>query len=218
MKALNLTTLLFLILLGSCKKEVQQQTEEQTLQSVSNARAGNSTVYLRVTVEPINGTTSSQILSDGSDYIHGSQQVEAQILSSDGNFYMQTNTTFKTPVRTLLFPFNPSRLEGKTNYRLRTTCTTWLQNMDLNGGTQTIPFRVWGNVGKGTLDWNMRFDNGQDAVTDYAIVTRLDANTWTIEPANVSAIPANARLTDGSGANIDDGYDVVPFKLTLKRK
>jgi len=197
----------------------QQEATTGSNSALSNARStGNSTVYLRVTVEPVNGLVSSQILSDGGDYVHGSQQVEAQILSSDGNFYMQTNATFKAPVRWLLFPFNKSRLEGKTNYRLRTTCTTWLQNMDENGDPQIIPFRVWGNVGKGTLDWNMRFDNRQDAATDYAKVTRLDANTWTIEPANVSAIPANARLTDGQGADIGDGYDAVPFKLTLRRK
>ncbi len=214
-KVLNLATLLLLIFLGSCKKEVQQQTEANTPNSLSNARAATSTLYLRVTVESLNGSTSSEILSDGKgDYIHGSQQVEAQILSSDGNFFMQTNNTFRAPLRTLLFPFNRERLEGKTNYRLRTTCTTWLQNMELNS-TQILPFRVWGNTGKGTLDWNMRFDNGQDAQTVYATVTRRDANTWTIEPANGSAI---AKLTDGNGIAIGDGHPTVPFKLTLTRK
>jgi len=226
-KNLNLTMLLAIMALAACQKEMPQQTEDDVLTSVASAKAGGSTgsgtVYLTVTVEDntTDGTPtnirSDAYNNDGSPkaYIHGVEKVEAQILSSDGNFYMQTNNNTTTaPIRNLRFPFYTA-LENKHQYRLRTRNTgTWLQN--LPDGEHIMGFRVWANRPKGVLDWNMVFDTGQDAGTTLVKVTR-SGNTWTIE----SIAPSTAKLTDGSGQPLpseSNGYHAVPFKMMLTAK
>ncbi len=213
-------------------KEVQQQTGENTDQSSLNERAaGNNTVYLRVTIEPVNSLGSSEILSDGGDYVHGLQQVEAQILSSDGNFYMNTNSnTAKATIRRLVFEntdrFLPYVMNGLPNYSLRTTIAdgaTPIQNMVVGGTPQLVGFRVWGVKLKGVVDWRLVYKNGYESdywnsssTTDYAKVTRISETQWTIEPAG----PGNSALYPGNASSTADKIAdyVVPFKLTLRRK
>jgi hypothetical protein len=56
------------------------------------------------------------------------------------------------------------------------------------------------------------------ALFDFAKVTRVSNDAWTIEPANYSGVTfANARLIDGNDNSIGLGYYKAPFRLTLTR-
>ena len=225
-KSINFTGLLTLLVLAGCQKDIQQSAEQTaSVESASVAKpssGGNTTVNLSVTVDD---ASANKILSDGKGaYINGTDRVEAQILSSDGNFYMNTNNnTVKTPVRTIQFlPGNPElNLSGKRNYSLRTNAAIWLQNMAI-GSFQNVGFRAWGVQQGGVVDWRLLFRNGLEdnasSLTDYAKVTRVSNDMWTIEPAGYQAVIfANARLIDSNDNSIGLGYYQVPFKLTLTR-
>ena len=235
-KNLNITALLSLLILGACQKDIRQQSEQNsTVERTSVVKAkepGNGTIYLTVTVD---GAAGNQILSDnGTAYIHGTDRVEAQILSSDGNFYMNTNSnTVKQPIRTMQFlPGSNVDLSGNRNYSLRTSVpqdqtinggnTVWIQNLGV-GQSQLMSFRAWGVDQQGVLDWKLLFRNGPEnnsgSSTDYVLITRTENDTWTIEPAGFPSVTAaNARLVNGSDIALGSEYYVAPFKLTLVRK
>ena len=225
---LNLAVLLTVLALAGCQKNIErstgQNTSEATMSIAKASGTGNSTVYLRVTVDE---TPGNQILSDNNGaYINGTDRVEAQILSSDGNFYMNTNNnTVRTPIRIMRFlPDHPEiDLSGKRNYSLRTAATIWLQNMTV-GSVQNVGFRAWGVQQGGVVDWRLLYRSGYEStsssLTDYAKVTRTTADEWTIEPANFAGVTfANARLIDGNDPPnpLGSEYYQVPFKLTLTR-
>ena len=225
-KNLNLTALLALLAMAGCQKDIQQSTEQnESVTSMSAARptaSGNTTVNLSVTVDD---ASANNILSDSKGaYINGTDRVDAQILSSDGNFYMNTNNnTVKETIRKMIFlPNNPElQLAGKRNYSLRTNAPIPLQNMALNT-PQNVGFRVWGVQQGGVVDWRLLYRNGLEDIpsspTDYAKVTRVSNDVWTIEPASYPGVtPANAGLIDGSNTPIGLGYYQLPFKLTLTR-
>jgi hypothetical protein len=219
-KHLNLSTLMLLLFMAGCQKDIQP-TIEQNISEETMAKspsAGNTTINLSVEVDDLAG---NQILSDGQgEYINGVGRVQAQILSSDGNFYMNTNNnTVKQPIRTMQFlPTNPElNLSGKRNYSLRTTATIRLQDM-LPTTSQNVGMRAWGVEQGGVVNWKIKFRNGINAspLTDYAKVTRISNDRWTIEPANDPGVtPANAELTEGNDNH--RGYYIVPFRLTLTR-
>jgi len=225
---LNLTALLALLTFASCQKEVQRTTESATSLAEAAAKPSASgsitTINLSVTVD---NTTGNQILDDNNGaYINGTDRVDAQILSSDGNFYMNTNNnTVKPAIRTMRFlPNSGVVLSNERNYSLRTNAPIALQNMAVGSVQNNVGFRVWGVQQGGVVDWRLLFRNGLEdpsinpsTLTDYAKVTRVSNDVWTIEPANISATPANARLIDGSNNSIGLGYYQVPFKLTLTR-
>jgi hypothetical protein len=225
-KNLSLTAFLTVLTLVSCQKSIQQSPDPSnqisTMSAAKSPSAGNTTVNLSVLVDD---GASNQILSDGKGaYINGTDQVGAQILSSDGNFYMNTNSnTAQAPVRTMSFLPGPlgTTLEGKRNYSLRTNATIMLQNMAV-ASSQEVGFRAWGVQQHGVVDWRLLFRNGLEAsstsLTDSALVTRISTTVWTVEPANCIGITyANARLIDGYNNNIGSGYYQVPFKLTLNK-
>lgn len=222
-KHLNLSTLMLLLFMAGCQKDIQPTIEQNISEEpmAKSPAAGNTTINLSVEVDDLLG---NQIRSDGDGaYTNGTDRVQAQILSSDGNFFMNTNNnTVKQPIRTMQFPFVDPDLDlGSRNYSLRTNAATPLQNMANNGGSQLVGFRVWAFQQQGSIAWKLLFRMGIEdysgSLTDYATVTR-NGDVWTIEPANFPGIiPANARLTDGnSPANPFDLY-VVPFKLTLTK-
>lgn len=72
----------------------------------------------------------------------------------------------------------------------------------------------------------LQYRNGIEATetspTDFARVTKNADGTWTIEPANMSIVPANAGLYDAnSSGNAIPGtgsYHSVPFKIILTKK
>lgn len=241
-KKLYLPGLLMVLVLAGCQKDIQQLKEEENLSLISMAKGpgaptGNGTIYLKVTVSE---ATGNMINSDGYGeliYTHGIDRVEAQILSSDGNFYMNTNNnTVKPRIRFLYFPPNitvyQKEMNGKRNYSLRTSAplaavnggtTYWLQNMPVTNPafSQYMSFRVWGVDQGGVVDWRLVYRNGPEntssSLTDYAKVTRVNNDVWTIEPANYPGVTAsNAALYNGD-ASIRLGDHVVPFKLTLTR-
>jgi len=182
---------------------------------------GNTTINLSVEVEDLAG-----IQSDGQGlYVNGTDRVQAQILSSDGNFFMNTNNNAaKQAIRTVLFLPDNGELNFNDpinrNYSLRTNVETPLQNMDPNGGTQFVGFRIWAFQQQGTITWKLLFRMGiEEALTDtdYALVTR-SGDTWTIVPANYPGVtPATARHADGNSPATAIDLHVVPFKLTLTK-
>ena len=224
-KNLNRAALLGLLIVAGCQKDVQQSTGQNEIVTATIAKpapTGNTTVNLSVTVDD---ASTNNIQSDGHGaYINGTDRVDAQILSSDGNFYMNTNNnTVKETIRKMIFlPNNPElQLAGKRNYSLRTNAPIRLQNMALNT-PQNVGFRVWGVLQGGVVDWRLLFRNGLEDIpsspTDYAKVTRVSNDVWTIEPASYPGVtPANAGLIDGSNTPIGLGYYQLPFKLTLTR-
>ena len=222
---LSFATVLAMLIVAGCQKDIQQSKEQNTSATTStnqSSAAGNQTVYLSVTIDDALG---NQIRSDGNGpYINGTDRVEATILSSDGNFYMNTNNnTARTAIRTMQFlPGNSGLgLGGKRNYSLRTAATVLLQNMVV-GTTQYVGFRAWGVQQAGVVDWRLLFRNGLEntstSLTDYAKVARTTSDEWTIEPASYPGVTsAYARLIDGNDNSIGAGYYQVPFKLKLTR-
>jgi len=221
-----LTSLVTALALAGCQKDIQQSKEQSTsLELRSSAKPsaqGNTTVNLSVTIDD---ASVNNILSDGKGaYVNGTDRVDAQILSSDGNFYMNTNNnTVKAPIRNIQFlPGNSGfDLSGERNYSLRTNATIWLQNMTI-GSVQIVGFRAWGVQQGGVVDWRLLFRNGLEdypaSTTDYAKVTRVSNDVWTIEPASYPGVtPANAGLIDRNNDPIALGYYQTPFKLTLTR-
>jgi hypothetical protein len=237
-KNLNITLLLVSLILGACQKDVRQQSEQNLqVEPTSAAKAKppvNATVSLNVTLDNAAG---NKILSDnGTAYIDGTDRVEAQILSSDGNFYMNTNNnTVKQPIRTMQFlPGTPGiNLSGKRNYSLRTSApldpninngTVWIQNLGVYQ-SQLMCMRAWGVEQQGAVDWKLLFRNGPEnnnnpsSLSDYVLVTRTAVDEWTIEPAGISSPAANAKLVNGSDGPYGPlDYYTTPFKLTLKKK
>jgi len=220
-KNLNLTILGLVLFLAGCQKDIQpsieQSSSEETMAKAPSA--GNNTINLSVEVEDLTGG----IESDGQGlYLNGTDRVQAQILSSDGNFFMNTNNNgAKQAIRTMLFlPGNPElNLNDpiNRNYSLRTNAAIPLQNMDANGGTQLVGFRVWAFQQQGAISWKLLFRMGIEdypgSLTSYANVTR-NGDTWTIEAADPNA---NARLADGNSPATPFGLYIVPFKLTLTK-
>jgi len=219
-KNLNLTILTLVLFLAGCQKDIQLSTEqsisEETMAKAPSA--GNNTINLSVEVDDLTG-----IESDGQGlYVNGIDRVQAQILSSDGNFFMNTNNNgAKLAIRTMLFLSGNPELNLNDpinrNYSLRTSAATPLQNMDANGGTQLVGFRVWAFQQHGAISWKLLFRMGiedyPESLTSYANVTR-NGDTWTIEAADPNA---NARLDDGNSTSTPCGLYVVPFKLTLTK-
>jgi hypothetical protein len=222
---LAILSLLTFLALTECKKDIQQTEQNLSKEAISAKppAAGNTTVNLRVTVD--DGSPNLIQSDDKGDYINGTDKVQAQIMST-GDFYMNTNTnTAKQPVRTMHFPFGGPELalEGKRNYSLRTTTpATPLQNMAVGeAGTQLVGFRVWAAEQSGQFVWKLLFrmgiEDNPSSLTDYAKVTRLPGDVWTIEPAGYSATPANAMLADGASPANPIGHYVMPFKLILTK-
>lgn len=236
-KNLNISVLLVLLILGACQKDIQQPADQKDSEiagaAVKKGPPANSSVELIVTIDDASG---NMILSDnGTAYTHGLSRVEAQILSSDGNFYMNTNNnTVKVPLRTMQFlPGSDVDLSGNRNYSLRTSApldpninggnTVWIQNLGV-GQSQLMSMRSWGVEQQGVVEWKLLFRNGPEnnssSSTDYVRVTRTNSNpdTWTIEPAGISSPANNARLVTGNDVASGSEYYVTPFKLTLVRK
>ena len=236
-KNLNITVMLVSLILGACQKDIQESAEQKDLE-LARAKSGspaNGIIYLTVTID---NTDGNQILSDnGTAYIHGTDRVEAQILSSDGNFYMNTNNnTIKQPIRTMqiLPDADDVDLSGNRNYSLRTSApqdqsinggnTVWIQNLGVTQ-SQVMCMRAWGVEQQGVVEWKLLFRNGPEnnnnpsSLSDYVLVTRTAVDEWTIEPAGISSPAANAKLVNGNdGPFGPEDYYEAPFKLTLKKK
>ncbi|HET9745799.1 MAG TPA: hypothetical protein VFP97_08805 [Chitinophagaceae bacterium] len=233
-KNFSMLTLILVLAITGCQKNIQQPAEQKDSElagaAANKGGPANGSVYLIVTVDDAAG---NMIRSDnGTAYIHGTDRVEAQLLSSDGNFYMNTNNnTVKQPIRSMQFlPGSDVDLSGNRNYSLRTSApqdpainngnTVWIQNLAV-GQSQLMSMRAWGVEQQGVVDWKLLFRNGPEnnssSLTDYVLVTRTSSNpdTWTIEPATPAAV---ARLVNGTDVPFGSEYYQVPFRLTLRRK
>ena len=237
-KHLTTLPLILLLVISGCQKDTQQSPEQKDLEiaAAKNGSPANGTIYLTVTLDET--IAGNQIEDDNKGpYIHGTDRVEAQILSSDGNFYMNTNNnTVKQPIRTMQFLPGTTGIDlsGNRNYSLRTSVpldpninggnTVWIQNLGLDQ-SQLMCMRAWGVEQQGVVDWKLLFRNGPEnnnnpsSLSDYVLVTRTAVDEWTIEPADISSPAANAKLVNGSdGPYGPVDYYPAPFKLTLKKK
>ena len=214
---------MLVLFMAGCQKDIQPSAEQNISEEpmAKSPAAGNTTINLSVVVDDLEG-----IQSDGDgEYINGTDRVQAQILSSDGNFFMNTNnTSAKLPLRTMLFPFDGPEFNlndpNNRNYSLRTNAAIPLQNMG-DGHEQLVGFRVWAFQQQGAIAWKLLFRMGIEdysgSLTDYARVTR-NGDVWTIVPANYAGVTlANATLADGNSPATPYGQYVVPFKLTLTK-
>jgi len=161
-KHLTTLPLILLMVISGCQKDIQQSAEQKDLEiaGAKNGSPANGTIYLTVTLDDAAG---DKIRSDnGTAYIHGTNRVEAQILSSDGNFYMNTNNnTVKQPIRTMQFLPGTVDLSGNRNYSLRTSSpldpsinngnTVWIQNLGVDQ-SQIMCMRAWGVDQQGVVD------------------------------------------------------------------
>ena len=239
-KSLNITGLLLLLAIAGCRKEVQELQKDY--EPVAAAKAsGTSTpaVYLRVKVDPIvavEGDTTAKIRSDyrgthNGDYLHGLDRVEAQVMSSDGHFYMNTNNnTVKEPLRTMRFLLDnsPVAMTGQKNYSLRTTplsdepAFVWLQNMYL-GQVQYVGLRAWGLQDRGIVEWRLQYRTGpQDEFYNQTVKAKVTktATGWVIEPhLQEGQTAANAVLRDGATKPNPIGNPIyqVPFRFELTK-
>ena len=222
----HLFILMLVLFMAGCQKDIQPSAEQNISEEpmAKATSAGNTTINLSVEVDDL--TEGNKILSDGGGlYSNGTDRVQAQILSSDGNFFMNTNnTSAKLPLRTIHFSFGSPELNlndpNNRNYSLRTSAAIPLQNMG-DGDEQLVGFRVWAFQQQGAIAWKLLFRMGIEdysgSLTDYARVTR-NGDVWTIEPANYPGItPANATLTDGNSPANPIAQYIVPFKLTLTK-
>lgn len=244
---IQLVALASALIFAGCKKSAQQEqvalSDPQTA-SVDKSSSGSSggNINLMVDVDP---TSGNKVLSDnGGSYSNGSQLVQAQILSSDGNFYMNTNSnTAKPSIRSLLFLADDPQystsatpnLTGEANYSLRTDVpynpainpngTKGLQNMNPSGDQQYMQFRVLGIGSKGIIDWRLVWKNGYESdywnpssPSDYVLVTRL-GNVWTIQPADFdhSGNKYAALRPGNDNSSATPTYYHMPFKLTLTK-
>lgn len=245
-KNVNLLPLFVVLGFGACQKNVQDPVVKNTLSSISAAKLSQSNTTISLQVDVLTTTDTNGVAAttrirsdvDGKAYLNGTDRVDAQILSSDGNFYMNTNNnTVRIPIRTMRFLLDPTpslQIDGKRNYSLRTAppsdpaitalnggTTYWLQNMPVTvpAYSQLMSFRVWGDPQQGVADWRLLFRNGSEnnssSTTDYVKVTRADSKTWYIEGAGYSSPSSNALLTNNNGD--PQGYFSVPFKLKLTR-
>lgn len=103
---------------------------------------------------------------------------------------------------------------------------TPLQNLSV-GAAQCVglafTFQLNGKGWRNNFNYAQNFPNS--SLTSYAVVTRIDANTWEIEPKVSTCntgIATVAELNDiplsGPGGLTNNGMYYMPFKLTLVRK
>jgi hypothetical protein len=217
MKLTYLTSagMLFLFLF-SCTKESNFNDELVVAQARGTAPSERlSVVRLQVRIEDYSG-----ISNDGNEYYtNGQQNVSATIRDTDGQFFFISNTTFKTPLRKLTFPFNPN-LNNKADYRMVTNFPVALQTMEV-GDTKLGGMRVWAYVDKSVEDFVMRYrydiaTNQPNINTSEVQVTRVNEYTWELVPISQSTGTADAEIKIRPATTFEMKYD-VPFKITLTK-
>jgi hypothetical protein len=217
MKLTYLTSagMLFLFLFA-CTKESNFNDELVVAQARGTAPSERlSVVRLQVRIEDYRG-----ISNDGNEYYtNGQQNVSATIRDTDGQFFFISNTTFKTPQRSL--SFTNSALNNKTDYRMVTNFPVALQTMGV-GETKLGGMRVWAYVNKSVEDFVMRYrydiaTNQPNLNTSEVQVTRVNEYTWELVPVpHPGTGTADAELKIRPSTSFDPEYD-VPFKITLTK-
>ncbi len=212
-------------------------------------------VYLKAVIQPTDSSGSTcQILSDGGgQYIHGQEGILASFDNS-GNLIIDFQTG-KTVQRTVTFDYSSS-YAGFDSAPPSTPHTpvsgtyprAYLSTIPQSNDGSYIPLQ---NLSVGASEcvqlscmyilddakktqWRHNFhrtssSDGLDVVeTSYAVVTRIDANTWEVEPS--ASAPCNSSVPSPSLARLKDTPTVGPlrlnndglyslrFKLTLIRK
>ncbi|MEK6285866.1 MAG: hypothetical protein AABO57_09015 [Acidobacteriota bacterium] len=212
-------------------------------------------VNLKAVIEPTDSSGSAcQILSDGGGpYVHGQEGVSASFDNS-GDLIINFQTG-KTPIRGVAFdysvPYTGLDNDPPTTPKQPVSGTyprAFLSTIPQNNDGSYIPLQSLSigasecvqlswfytlNDAKKT-QWRHNFHRTSSASgldvsqTAYGVVTRIDADTWEVEPAGTAACnnsvpePALARLKDtptvGALRLNNDGLYSLRFKLTLLRK
>lgn len=212
-------------------------------------------VNLKAVIEPTDSSGSAcQILSDGGGpYVHGQEGVSA-IFDNSGDLIINFQTG-KTPIRGVAFDYS-SPYTGPDDDPPATPKTpvsgtyprAFLSTIPQSNVGSSIPLQSLSigasecvqlswfytlNDAKKT-QWRHNFHRTSSASgldvsqTAYGVVTRIDADTWEVDPAATAACnssvpgPALARLVDtptvGRFQFNNDGLYSLRFKLTLVRK
>jgi hypothetical protein len=205
-------------------------------------------VPLKVTIENLDSAnTRSQIRSDeNGEYIDGMAGIEANI-DQYGNLIIDFQTG-RAAQRLVYFDYSrpysqlppgahvppyPTGLQGDSYLSTipkDNSAYTPLQNLGIDS-SECVSLGwsfTWQDAKK--TQWRNDFHRGQQFPaqanqTSYAVVTRIDLDTWEVEPKSNSCntgMPTVVELLDtptkGSFNFTDDGLYYMPFKLTLRRK
>jgi len=184
-------------------------------------------VPLQVDIEPVDaGNTACGICSDvGDPYVNGQEGIRAQ-------FDQYGNLTVDFGARSVDFSFgNPDLASGlhADSYLATRFSGGFLQ--DLGDGASACAEMNW-IFRDGAVEYRLLFHRTgypspiDVAATAYAFVTRIDADTWTVEPrgaadcgvgddrlAGVVSLPTKGRVV-----YTDHGDESMPFRLTLTRQ
>ena len=112
------------------------------------------------------------------------------------------------------------------NHHTDTVPFTPLQNMSV-GAVQcvglAVTFQLNGRGWRNNFHYMQNFPNS--SITAYGVVTRLDANTWEVEPKASACNPGVATVAElndiplsGPGGLTNNGMYYMPFKLTLVKR
>ena len=236
-----MSALLFTLLSPSCTKPSTNDVLAPVSDEVTFARAGKPTtlpiISLSVTV---NDATGYNITSDGKgNYKNGIDKVQA-ILDQYGTFAFNTNTSTRlAAIRWVTYNFNnpvnpnntyrPSPSNSK-NYHFSTGGSSFgtnpfipLQNLGINGNPASECIYMGNGIYNSTTSWRVSFHKGIEDVsispTAFAVVTRISATEWTVQPLGSCSPSANdnvAALRSGDGSVLY-GYYNLPFFFTLTK-
>jgi hypothetical protein len=209
-------------------------------------------VPLAVTIENL-GPTGPFIQSDCWEtpgqlcpYVNGQDGVEANI-DGGGNLIFYAQARRRGALRRVYIDYgNPPQIsplsspsEGapavpQADYQDDGHVVTWPtsgapytppQNMTI-GQEQCIGLAFTYTVNGTSWRNNYRYRNNfppQSNFASYAVITRIDDNTWEVEPKLSSCNDGNQMLAEvtslpSSGVLVTSGLYQLPFKLTLRRK
>jgi hypothetical protein len=201
--------IVFLLLLCSCQKE--NENLDSTI--ISNGKATVQIVPVSVVIEPLDG-----ISPDGlGAYGHNSGNVRAELQDGNSDFYFSSNTSTRSRLRSLKFPFYLplGGLDNFWEYRIRAAFTDDLLAMEEGEANAKLgTLRVWAYQKKSSFEeFSLRYQIGEGSgSTSWVKVTRTSPTTWTLSP---EAEPSTAVLKVGSG--LITPASPVPFKITLTR-
>ena len=211
-------------------------------------------VNLKVIIQPTDSLGNTcKITSDGAGpYVHGQAGVSASF-DTDG-FFSVNFQTGKNVQRTVTFDYSspytgfdsapPQDAHAPTSGTypraylgaIPEDSSTYIPAQNLPIGSSECLQLSWhytlNDANKTQWRHNFRRTSSTDGLdvveTSYAVLTRIDANTWEVEPVasapcnNSVPAPALARLKDTPTVSSlqlnNDGLYYLPFKLTLIRK
>lgn len=166
-----------------------------------------------------------RLMSDGMGlYVHGVDQVKA-VFDARGDFDLDTNSSGRPALRRLVLDF--TAVAGCPAAGCRPPFATSAEEAYMSTGAGGLLNMPIGSIRTklavnffpgGDLQWFLRFDPSQYPDTSNVLVTRLDANTWTIEAASTDVAKLLSAPTKGKLVLTERGNFFMPFKVVVRRK